>query len=80
MSLGATILALIFAFTLYITVRTTYRLFLSPLAHVPGPKLAAVSRLYELYFDLVKGGCLPWKIQELHDEYGRVADGCIDKC
>ncbi|PPJ54832.1 hypothetical protein CBER1_07844 [Cercospora berteroae] len=72
MSLGATIFFITFVLTLYIAVRTIYRLFLSPLAQVPGPRLAAVSQLYELYFDLAKGGRLPWKIQELHDEYGPV--------
>lgn len=80
MSLGATIFVITFTFILYITVRTIYRLFLSPLAQVPGPRLAAVSRLYELYFDLAKGGRLPWKIQELHNEYGRPVGGRIDKC
>ncbi|PIA91898.1 Trichodiene oxygenase [Cercospora beticola] len=72
MSLGGTILTITFVFALYITIRSIYRLFLSPVAQIPGPKLAAVSRLYELYFDLAQGGRLPWKIQELHDEYGPI--------
>ncbi|GIZ47203.1 hypothetical protein CKM354_001030200 [Cercospora kikuchii] len=56
----------------WILLQTIYRLFLSPIAQVPGPTFAAISGLYELYFDLAKGGRLPWKIQELHDQYGPI--------
>lgn len=53
-----------------LTVVTGKRLFFHPLSSVPGPKLAALSRGYELYYDLIKRGRLPWKIQELHQKYG----------
>lgn len=48
-----------------------YRLFLHPLARFPGPKLAAVSRWYEGYYDVVLGGKYTAKIAELHKIYGR---------
>lgn len=48
-----------------------YRLFLHPLAHFPGPKLAAVSRWYEAYYDVVLSGQYTSKIAELHKIYGR---------
>ncbi len=48
-----------------------YRLFLHPLARSPGPKLAAISRWYEGYFDVVQGGQYTPKIAELHKKYGR---------
>ncbi|KAM3420285.1 hypothetical protein BST61_g3572 [Cercospora zeina] len=47
-----------------------YRLFLSPLAHIPGPRLAAATGLIETYYDLVKGGQFIFKIAEWHRRYG----------
>lgn len=49
-----------------------YRLFLHPLAQFPGPKLAAVTRCYEAYYDILKGGTYIFKIDELHQRYGKV--------
>jgi uncharacterized RDD family membrane protein YckC len=47
-----------------------YRLFLSPLAQLPGPKLAALTSWYEFYFDVIKPGKFVWKIRDLHKQYG----------
>ncbi|EEQ29552.1 cytochrome P450 [Microsporum canis CBS 113480] len=47
-----------------------YRLFLHPLAHFPGPRLAAISRWYEAFYDVVLGGQYTSKIAELHKIYG----------
>lgn len=47
-----------------------YRLFLSPLAKIPGPKLAALTSWYEFYYDVIKPGKYVWKIKDLHTEYG----------
>ncbi|KAI1178015.1 cytochrome P450 [Nemania sp. FL0916] len=51
-----------------------YRLFFSPLARFPGPKLAATSTLYEAYYDLIHkgGGQMAFKIKELHEKYGPI--------
>lgn len=54
----------------YVTI-VSYRLFLRPLARFPGPKLAAISRWYEAYYDLSKGGQYTPKIAELHEQYGK---------
>ncbi|KAI0434028.1 putative cytochrome P450 [Xylaria sp. FL1042] len=53
---------------------TFYRLYLSPLSKIPGPKLAAISTLYEAYYDLVHkgGGRFAFKIKELHERYGPI--------
>ncbi|KAF4620123.1 hypothetical protein G7Y89_g14699 [Cudoniella acicularis] len=49
-----------------------YRLFLHPLAKFPGPKLAAITRYYEAYYDIVQNGQYIFKIEELHKKYGPI--------
>ncbi|CAG7561048.1 unnamed protein product [Fusarium equiseti] len=49
-----------------------YRLYLSPIAGVPGPKLAALTFFYEFYYDAICRGRFLWKIQELHRQYGHI--------
>lgn len=50
-----------------------YRLFLHPLAGFPGPRLAAISRWYEGYYDVVLDGQYTSKIAKLHKTYGTVS-------
>jgi len=47
-----------------------YRLFLSPISHIPGPKMAAATLWYEFYYNVVKEGTYFLKVQELHKQYG----------
>ena len=49
---------------------TFYRLVLSPLAKFPGPKLAALTRKYESYYEAVQNYEYLWKIKKLHEKYG----------
>ncbi|KAH8901260.1 cytochrome P450 [Thozetella sp. PMI_491] len=56
----------------YYVARTCYRLFLHPLARFPGPKLAAATRWYEGYYDVVLNGQYTFKIGELHRKYGPI--------
>ena len=51
--------------------KTVYRLFFHPLAVFPGPKLAAVTRLYGAFFDLSLSSSSYVKVlPALHAEYG----------
>jgi hypothetical protein len=49
-----------------------YQLYLSPLAKIPGPMLAALTRWYEWYLDCVLPGQYSFKMQEMHKTYGKV--------
>ncbi|KAL8660598.1 MAG: hypothetical protein Q9202_006407 [Teloschistes flavicans] len=49
-----------------------YRLFLSPLSKFPGPKLAALTRKYESYYEAVQNYEYLWKIKKLHQLYGPI--------
>ena len=54
-----------------------YRLYFSPLAKFPGPKLAAVTLWFEFYYDVIKRGRYTWKIAEMHKQYGRITESLI---
>ncbi|KAI0967879.1 cytochrome P450 [Xylaria arbuscula] len=49
-----------------------YRLYLSPLANIPGPKLAALTHWYEGYYEVWLGGKFFLRLEELHKEYGPI--------
>jgi hypothetical protein len=50
--------------------RILYNLYLHPLSHFPGPKLAACSRLWLAYRELIKRESLGDLRVELHRQYG----------
>lgn len=56
---------------LYLGSLVFYRLFLHPLAKFPGPRLAAITRYYEAYYDVIQNGQYTFKIAELHKKYGK---------
>ncbi|KAF4622788.1 hypothetical protein G7Y89_g14238 [Cudoniella acicularis] len=63
---------LIAYFLLDTTVRITHRLYFSPLAPIPGPKLAAATRLYEFYYQGLQHTKFPYQVKKLHAQYGPI--------
>ena len=51
-----------------------YRLFLSPIAAFPGPKLAAATEWYEFYFYVIKNGQFGNAVERWHEKYGEDPD------
>ncbi|KAG9941926.1 alcohol oxidase, partial [Aureobasidium melanogenum] len=58
--------------TFYLVFLTAYRLYLSPLAKFPGPRLAALTLWYEFYFDVVKHGQFFKEIERMHSPPGPI--------
>ena len=52
------------------TVLVLYRLCLTSLARIPGPKFAAATRWYEFYYDCVLPGKFFLEIERMHKAYG----------
>lgn len=50
-----------------------YRLYFHPLAGVPGPKICALTGLYEFWWDCPMVGLFFRRVQEMHDKYGKRA-------
>ncbi|KAL9117625.1 MAG: hypothetical protein Q9187_005835, partial [Circinaria calcarea] len=67
--LGVCIAIVLIGYTFYGIV---YRLYFSPIAKFPGPRLAALSLWYEFYYDVIQDGRYTWKIAELHKQYGPI--------
>lgn len=55
---------------LYVLALAVYRLYFHKLAKFPGPKLAALSKWYEFYYEVYHEGRFVFKLQELHKIYG----------
>ncbi len=58
------------AVLLYLVGLAIYRLYFSPIAKFPGPKLAALTLWYEAWYDIVKGGQYTFEIGRMHETYG----------
>ena len=54
-----------------------YILYRHPLSHIPGPKIDAVTYLYQTYYSLVGGSRYYIKIGKLHDKYGEHPIFCL---
>ncbi|TVY60809.1 Cytochrome P450 monooxygenase sdnE [Lachnellula suecica] len=68
----ATVVLFLSSWALYVAYSALWRLYFSPISWFPGPRLAALTQWYELYYDLVKGGQYVFRIGELHEKYGPI--------
>lgn len=64
-------ITLIVASLLFLVGRTIYRLYIHPLSKFPGPKLAAISSVYEFYYSVLKGGMFIREMERMHEKYGK---------
>jgi hypothetical protein len=71
---GQSVVAVITLLASYVSYLVIYRLFLSPLAALPGPRLAALTYWYECYFDVFQKAQYVFKIKELHKRHGMLTN------
>ena len=69
-SASSLLLSALLLWVVYLAGLAIYRLFFSPIAKFPGPKLAALSNWYEFYYDVYLEGSFTVHIQALHKKYG----------
>lgn len=63
-------LLVLFVIILYFVSVAWYRLYFSPLAKFPGPKLAALTFWVEFYHDVLRRGQFGFEIVKMHERYG----------
>lgn len=69
-SLWNTVTAAAVTVSMCLVLLAVYRLYLGPLASVPGPKLAALTGWYETYFDCWRRGRYWVEVEKMHEKYG----------
>ena len=70
-SLFRPFLLLAFCGSCYIAFVAVYRLYFSSLANFPGPRLAALTNMYQFYYDVIHDGRFIFHTQQLHKQYGQ---------
>lgn len=67
-----TLLTLLLTLLLPTLLLALYRLYLHPLSHYPGPRLAAATKWHEFHHDVLLRGRFAWEIKRMHAVYGPV--------
>ena len=70
----------LYCISVYFVTVAVYRLYLSPLAKFPGPKLAALTYGVEFYHDVLRRGQYTFEILKMHEMYGTHASREIHFC
>lgn len=55
----------------YILGTCFYNVYLHPLRHIPGSKLAVMGPYLEFYHEVIRKGQYLWEIEKMHEKYGR---------
>ena len=71
------LLVLSIGLALYMLYSAIWRLYLSPIAHIPGPRFAVLTFWNEFYYDVILGGKYTWKLLEYHAKYGMIDDRIV---
>ncbi|KAK6592778.1 cytochrome p450 [Botrytis cinerea] len=58
--------------TTYYLLIAIYRIWFHPLARFPGPRICAITFLYEIGWDYFYEGTYVYRIEEMHDRYGAI--------
>lgn len=66
------VVGLLCCYSLYLIYLILYRLYFSPIASFPGPRLAALTFWYEFYHDVLRRGQYEFEIAYLHKQYGPI--------
>ncbi|KAH7417587.1 putative cytochrome P450 [Cadophora sp. MPI-SDFR-AT-0126] len=66
------LVALFLTWVAYLVAVAIHRMYFSPIARFPGPKLAALTKWYEFYYDVVLQGQFTFRIQAMHKKYGPI--------
>ncbi|KAK4066062.1 uncharacterized protein Triagg1_8371 [Trichoderma aggressivum f. europaeum] len=69
---GLILIILVLSYTVYLIGLGIYRVYFSPLAKFPGPRLAALTSWYQAYYDIWLGGQFFKKCDELQKIYGPI--------
>ncbi|PKY00826.1 cytochrome P450 [Aspergillus campestris IBT 28561] len=56
----------------YVLLQSIYRLYFHPLRKFPGPRLAALTSLYEFYYNVIRSGKFLFEIERMHEQYGPI--------
>jgi hypothetical protein len=78
----STFLRFLGLWVLYHVARALYNISpMHPLSHIPGPKVAAMTLLYEFWYDMVLGGTYTQVIKKMHETYGeKCSDTAVPDC